>query len=994
MTGVAMIEPVRVPTPTDHAAGPPVMVPLGQALDARHAGGKASNLAKLIGLGFPVPTGRVLTCEAFRRFLAADGAGGRVAALERRRDPTDPAGHREVSEAVRALVMGAPLPAGVAEAIDAAARALPPGALAVRSSAVGEDGAAASFAGQFDSVLHVTAGGTLRRAVRTCWASYWSERSLHYRAARRAGVGGMAVIVQRQVSARVSGVLFTRAPAGAPGASGDDLLIECCAGLADGLVSGRVEPERLVVPRAGRTSAGSAPADVLLNAADVRALTGAALRLERELGGPQDVEWSIDDEGRLWILQSRPITVARKPLGGPGESRPITAAPEAPAPRTHRSHPAETESRPVTAAPEAPRGPGESRPITAAREAPRAAGESVLWSNANVNENFPAPICPLLYSFVAPGYYHYFRNLGLAFGVSRRRLAAMDPALAAIVGVHGGRLYYNLTSIHAVLRLAPCGDRLVRAFNQFVGAGENAPHPAGAARWGERHGRIRQAAELLRVAARTTWQYLFLRRRLEAFEARADRFAARTRPDRLDERSLNGLLDDLRAFIDIRFHRWRAGSLADTAAMVCYALLQRALRGIDARGGLHNRLLRALPGVPSATPPLRLWALSRLIRSDARLDGLFRSAGTPAILDTVRHDDRFAGFRRELERYLEDWGFRSSAELMLTVPSLQEDSAPVIELLRQYAAGDGEPPASAMARQAAEREQETSQVVRALARRSPAAALAFRRLLRWTQTSVAYRERARLKQALLYTRLRRVALAIGRRLTDDGRLAAPDDVFMLTWREIDELASGRAMFPYHVPDLVARRRRERAELSAMRPPATVALPPGEYLPPASGSGGREPADRLGEPPPDSSTPLGPSTLPGRSTLRGPSTLPGPSTLRGTGASGGTAAGPAAVLGDVRDAARLRGGDVLVTRQTDPGWAPVFGLVSGLVIERGGLLSHGAIVAREFGLPCVVGVENATGRIPPGRRVTVDGDRGVCTIEAQESAADARERGAA
>ena len=927
MTGAAALEAVRVRPPADRPAGPPVMVPLGQALDPRQAGGKASNLAKLIGLGFPVPAGRVLTCEAFRRFLAADGLGARAAALERRPDPTDAAGRREIAEAVRAQVMGRPLPAAVAEALDAAARELPAGALAVRSSAVGEDGAAASFAGQFDSVLHVAGEEALRRAVRACWASYWSERSLHYRAARRAGLGGMAVILQRQVSARVSGVLFTRAPAGAGGASGDDLLIECCRGLADGLVSGRVEPERLVVSRAGRTPAGSAPAPGgLLSAADVRTLTGAALRLERELGAPQDVEWSIDDDGRLWILQSRPIT--------------------------------------------------------ATGDAPGAAGPTVLWSNANVNENFPAPICPLLYSFVAPGYYHYFRNLALAFGISRRRVAAMDPALAAIVGVHGGRLYYNLTSIHAVLRMAPCGEPLARAFNQFVGADDVAPPPPGATRWGEGRGRVGQAAELLRVAACTIRQYLFLRRRLEAFEDRADRFAARTHPDRLARRSTSGLLDDLRSFLDIRFHGWKDASLADAAAMVCYALLQRALRRADARGGLHNRLLRALPGVPSATPPLRLWALSRLIRSDARLDRLFASGETPAILEAIRGDDRFAGFRRELDRFLEDWGFRSSAELMLTLPSLQEDPAPVIELLRQYAASDGEPPAAVMARQAAGRVEETSRVTRTLARRSPALALAVRWLLRAAQASVAYRERARLKQALLYTRLRRVALAIGRRLAADGRLAKPDDVFMLTWQEIEALGAGRAMFPYGVPDLVALRRREHAALGAMRPPATLALPAGEYLAPGFGS-----------------IPRGPEvgSIPRGREDQGDEPCPRPSTLRGTGACGGTASGPAAVLGDVRDAARLRGGDVLVTRQTDPGWAPVFGLVSGLVIERGGLLSHGAIVAREFGLPCVVGVENATGRIGSGQRVTVDGDRGVCTIDpgtAESAAAPEDERGAA
>ena len=82
-----------------------------------------------------------------------------------------------------------------------------------------------------------------------------------------------------------------------------------------------------------------------------------------------------------------------------------------------------------------------------------------------------------------------------------------------------------------------------------------------------------------------------------------------------------------------------------------------------------------------------------------------------------------------------------------------------------------------------------------------------------------------------------------------------------------------------------------------------------------------------------------------------------------------------MLRDVTEAARLARGDVLVTKQTDPGWGPVFFLISGLVIERGGMLSHGAIIAREFGIPCVVGVRDATRAIPDGATITVDGDRG-------------------
>jgi pyruvate,water dikinase len=82
---------------------------------------------------------------------------------------------------------------------------------------------------------------------------------------------------------------------------------------------------------------------------------------------------------------------------------------------------------------------------------------------------------------------------------------------------------------------------------------------------------------------------------------------------------------------------------------------------------------------------------------------------------------------------------------------------------------------------------------------------------------------------------------------------------------------------------------------------------------------------------------------------------------------------------VADAHRLGSGEILVTRQTDPGWAPVFCLIGGLVIERGGMLSHGAVIAREFGLPCVVGVPDVTRRVPDGALVTVDGDAGTCRI---------------
>jgi phosphohistidine swiveling domain-containing protein len=886
---------------------------LKTATDEHLVGGKARNLARLIALGVPVPDGLVLTGVAFERFLDSNGLGKQIEEIRESIDASNPATLYTESEKIAGLVKSARLPDEIRDLIHEISGGWPAGTLSVaRSSAVGEDGVHASFAGQLDSVLNLATAADLERGVRTCWASYWSARVLFYQTARAARLAGMGVIVQQQVAARVSGVLFSRAPSGISAASSDDLVIEYCAGLGDGLVSGRLEPGRLIVSRSdlsvrratARSSADSDPAiRQFLTPRRILDLSRLALRLDDDLGGPQDIEWSIDAHGELWILQSRLITTGSRPAN-----------------RTTRT---------------------------------------AVWSNANVNENFPQPISPLLYSIASLGYYHYFRNLGRAFGMSSWRLAAMERPLHGIIGVHGGRMYYNLTNIHAILRTAPFGDRLAAAFNQFVGAAELTEQPGNLVTWSKRGGRIAVLGELVRMAGCTTWQYVRLRRRLESFEQTVDAFAARTQPDRLRLLTLPELLEELRDFLSIRNHRWKNASLADAASMICYALLQYALKTAGCSPTLHNRLLRALTGVPSSIPPVRLWELSRTIRDDERLRALFERESASRVLDAVRRDSRFATFRSAFDRFLDDWGFRSSGELMLTVPSLQEDPLPVIELLKQYAATDGKPPAAAMARQAAERSAETSRLLRHLLRRSPGRAAIVWLLIRWTQCAVAYRERARLKQALLYTRCRRIALAIGACFVQTGTLRRQDDVFMLTWQEIDELASGRAMFPYRVREMVDLRLREHALLAVMQPTDTIRLPEGEYIP-AGSAAKPAPCDELAV---ENQT---------------------ASTLHGTGACGGRATARAAVLSAVREAGCLERGDVLVTRQTDPGWGPVFCLISGLVIERGGMLSHGAIIAREFGLPCVVGVRGATRRIPHGRLVTVDGDQGICTLDPHQS----------
>lgn len=838
----------------------PALIPLDGAAEPALAGGKAATLARLRAAGLPVPPGWVVPVAVLDRHLQTLGL-----------DP-ETAGPATIRDRLRASPLPASLSAALA-VLDAEGRLHGP--LAVRSSAVAEDGHAGSFAGQLSTVLGVVGSEAVEAAIRTVWISPWSERCTAYARDRGLVAGGTAIIVQAQVAAVWSGVLFTRDPI--DGAESPRMVLELAPGLGEALVSGAVTPETLHLDRV-ELRPTPAPDDPSLNPV-LQRLGRLALDLEALLGGPQDIEWSLDDAGRLWLLQARPITAMAM------------------------------------------------------------AASRVIWSNANIAENFPEPVSPLLFSIVRRGYAAYFRGLADAFGISQRRSQRMAATFDEIVGVHDDRLYYNVTAVHGLIHEAPFGAWLARAFNRFTGV-EDAPNIAR-----DPTRRLVQAVEVARIALAATARYLRVEPGLRRFEARVDAFAAVTRRESLagcDPRVLHG---HLRHFLRIRQDQWTDAALADVAAMVTYALLEQTLARLPGRQAAHNDLLKGLPGLASAAPVEALWRLGRRITADPALASLFRSE--PENIRARLDDAQLADFKAALDDYLERLGFRYSAELMLTRPTPAEDPLPVLRLLQRYAAETGPGPSVISARQAEDRARVTDAIARELTphplwRRCPlSGAGRFRLLLRLTQGAIRLRERARMKQALLYTRLRHVVLAAGQCLAAEGLLDDPADVFHLTIDDLLPLLTGGAHTPTATAGIAAARRAAMAESGDPPPPDRLVLADGARFIATSDQGedGAEDA------------------------------------LAGLVACGGSAEGPAVVVLDVAEAGRIKAGDILVTRQTDPGWAAVFFLVEGLVIERGGMLSHGAIIAREYGIPAVVGVEGATRRIADGARVRVDGMHG-------------------
>lgn len=259
---------------------------------AAELGGKGASLARMVEWGNPVPRTAVVPISAYR-LVAADPA------LATFLDGLATGSEPPIAEEVDRRFLAAPLPAGLEEAIRSTAAALGP-RVAVRSSASSEDLRDQSFAGQYRSLLDVsTTGPELLRAVRLVWASLWHPAPWAYR--RAWGVpqadAAMAVVLMQMVPAVRSGVLFTVDP----GRPGHDLRVELVAGLGEALVSGEQTPDVWHVPRSGALPAG-APAWFA-------ALRDGALGLEAAEGVPLDIEWAWDG-GRLWLVQSRPITVA------------------------------------------------------------------------------------------------------------------------------------------------------------------------------------------------------------------------------------------------------------------------------------------------------------------------------------------------------------------------------------------------------------------------------------------------------------------------------------------------------------------------------------------------------------------------------------------------------------------------------------------------------------------------------------------------------------
>jgi rifampicin phosphotransferase len=377
------------------------------------------------------------------------------------------------------------------------------------------------------------------------------------------------------------------------------------------------------------------------------------------------------------------------------------------------------------------------------------------------------------------------------------------------------------------------------------------------------------------------------------------------------------------------------------AAGVGFALLALAgkLLGAEVEPDELQTVLRGLPDNVTTEMDLALWALGRRIASDGDSSAAFGDASPSELAERFRAGRLPVVAQLGLAEFLDRYGHRAVAEIDLGMPRWSDDPRHILGVIQSYLRlGDAAAPDAQFARGAAEAEAMIETLASRARRRGLVRAWLVRFGLRRARALGGLRELPKYHLVMTLAAARRELGKVGAELAAQGRLERAEDVFFLDLAEARAAVAGRDL-----RDTVARRR-EAYDLELRRP----------RLPRVLLSDGTEPEART-------------ATMPGSV-----------GAIVGTPASAGRVAGAARVILDP-SGAQLLPGEILVAPSTDPGWTPLFLVAGGLVMEMGGANSHGAVVAREYGIPAIVGVPDATARIRTGQRVEVDGSAGTVRV---------------
>ena len=584
------------------------------------------------------------------------------------------------------------------------------------------------------------------------------------------------------------------------------------------------------------------------------------------------------------------------------------------------------QSRPITT-------PLRPEPATEPTVAAIPDGAETILDNSNIVESYPGPVTTLTYSFASYAYARVYRTFLRVVGVPDAIVSESAPILDNMLCRVDSRVYYNLVNWYRALALLPGFERNSKAMETMMGVAEPLPAEWLAKVSSTARKDTRRLGRPL-AALRLGWRALRLPSDVEAFRGRMARSLA-IGPERISAMSLSELAAEYRAVESRLLDRWDAPLVNDFLCMAAFSASRDLLgrwagpEGLD----LHNDAMIGQGDIVSAEPARRIAEMGAMARGDdALVDAL--ASGNPDL--SGRHELSAA-----IQSYLNRFGDRCVQELKLESLPLREDPRTLYGAIAGAARNPGK---------TARMHVDVEARLATLFRGSPLRRLVASLALRYAKARVRDRENLRFERTLIFGHARRVLRAMGAQLHAIGALDHPRDVLHLTVHEILGYVEGFAS----TPDLkgIASLRAGEFEAAALRPD-----PPERMVARGPVHGGIDVAGSC------------------------PAARAEGNYREATGCCSGIVSGIARVVTDP-SSQNLAPGEIMVARHTDPGWIAVFANASAIVVERGSLLSHSAIVSRELGIPCVVGVKDATTWIATGDRMRVDGATGRVDILAR------------
>ncbi len=891
------------------------------------AGGKGANLARLARAGYPVPAGFLVTTETYRAYVAANELEARILARVNSARLDDPEELQAASEAIRAWFAAGAIPTDVADGLRAAYRVLGSPAVAVRSSATAEDLPGMSFAGQQDTFLNVVGEDALLAAVVKCWSSLWTARAMGYRARNRIPSDhiALAVAVQTMVPSEAAGVLFTANPLTGLRA---ETVIDATMGLGEALVSGQVEPDHYVVETAtGRITGKTLGAKAtVIRGKD----NGGVITLSQDASRQQ----ALPDE-QIQALAALGRRVAAE-YNFPQDIEWAWADG-----RLHLL---------------------QSRPITSLFPVPEVSFDPlIVWFSFGAVQGLIGPITPLGSDAIR----HFVVGGARLFGI-KARYDELD-----VFALAGERIWIKISGVIG----HPIGYRVIKVFMEFIepSSAQIVRSLAADPRLGAGKGRLRFSTlhQLVGffgpILARMAGNILRPEKARAAFDAAIEGYLSMAQIAPAADRF--GRLANVVAFIRDRVANALPFLLAKFIPL--FGPSMAALNLLSEIAGEENPSLalevtRGLANNVTTEMDLALWETATAIRADADAVGVFHESNAPTLASRYLGGTLPPVAQTAIARFMDKYGMRGVGEIDFGQPRWREDPTPVMHTLQSYLQIDPDFAPDVLFAKGEKAAHAAIEKLAAYARKQPGGWLKeklARGAARRIRLLMGARESPKFFAIRTMGIARQALLAVGQEFVAAGTIDHLDDLVFLRLAELEALSQEKTYFTAEraenqndssADSALSAVRKDCKALIAGRRTAYERELLRRQVPRVLVSDGRAFYEGVG-----AQTDTG-------------------DVLTGSPVSPGVVEGVAHVVLDPHGA-QLVPGEILVCPGTDPAWTPLFLAAGGLVMEVGGLMTHGSVVAREYGIPAVVGVDRATHRLQTGQRIRVDGASGQITI---------------